>query len=109
MAKGGHSHRSTLKNDHKPFKSKHASKGQLKNQYKGKVEKTGAGNGKANKVMSKTERKNAARQMKENKIHETKVIRKLFDGSQGAEKIVTVISLTKDISTQDIVSDWSTM
>lgn len=104
MAKGGHSHRSTLKNDHKPFKSKHASKGQLKNQYKGKVEKTVAGNGKANKVMSKTERKNAARQMKENKIHETKVIRKLFDGSQGAEKIVTVISLTKDISTQDIVS-----
>lgn len=104
MAKGGHSHRSTLKNDHKPFKSKHASKGQLKNQYKGKVEKAAAGSIKSNRVISKTERKNVAKQLKENKINETRVIRKLFDGSQGAEKIVTVISLTKDILPQDMAS-----
>lgn len=104
MAKGGHSHRSTLKNDHKPFKSKHASKGQLKNQNKGKVEKSTGGSSKTNKVVSKRERMNAARQVKENKILETKTARKLFEGTLGAEKIVTVITLTKDISSLDIAS-----
>lgn len=101
MAKG-HSHRSTLKNDHKPFKSKHASKGQLKNQHKGKVEKATSGSAKANKVISKLERKNSAKQLKENKISETKLTRKIFEGSQGAEKAVTIIALTDDISTADI-------
>lgn len=97
MAKGGHSHRSTLKNDHKPFKSKHASKGQLKNQYKGKVEKATTGTNKAMRVMSKVERKNTERQLKEKKILDTKLTRKLFEGSQGAEKIVTIIALTADL------------
>ncbi|ODV80294.1 DUF663-domain-containing protein [Suhomyces tanzawaensis NRRL Y-17324] len=101
MAKGGHSHRSTLKNDHKPFKSKHASKGQLKNQHKGKVEKSAAGGSKS-KVLSKIERKNLSKQLKENKILESKMTRKLFEGSQGAEKIVTVIALTNDIDAAQI-------
>lgn len=98
----GHSHRSTLKNDHKSFKSKHATKGQIKNRFKGKVEK-GASGSKAIRVMSKTERKNVAKQLKEQKILESKNTRKLFD-SLGAEKIVTVISLTNDISPADVAS-----
>ncbi|KAK6463425.1 hypothetical protein DFJ63DRAFT_318522 [Scheffersomyces coipomensis] len=105
MAKGGHSHRSTLKNEHKPFKSKHASKGQLKNLVKGKVEKsTGSTNNKANKVLTKLERKNLAKQLKGNKILETKISRKLFEGSHGVEKIITIISLTNDISPVDIAN-----
>ncbi|KAK6453764.1 uncharacterized protein RJT20DRAFT_63084 [Scheffersomyces xylosifermentans] len=104
MAKGGHSHRSTLKNDHKPFKSKHASKGALKNQYKGKVEKSTVGPNKANKPLSKIERKNLARQLKENKILETKLTRKLFEGSSGAEKIVTIVALTDDINPVEIAT-----
>lgn len=102
MAKGGHSHRSTLRNEHKAFKSKHASKGQLKKQYKGKVEKSSAGTNKAIKVISKLERKNLSKQKKETKIIETKLTRKIFEGSNGAEKIVTIITLTNDISSQDI-------
>lgn len=102
---GGHSHRSTLKNDHKPFKSKHATKGQLKNQYKGKVEKSSASaNNKSNKPLSKLERKNIAKQLKNSKILETKTTRKVFEGSQGAEKIVTIIGLTDDVSTSEIAS-----
>ncbi|KAG2733771.1 hypothetical protein G9P44_003296 [Scheffersomyces stipitis] len=104
MAKGGHSHRSTLKNDHKPFKSKHSTKGQLKNQFKGKVEKSTTGTNKALKTLTKTERKNLAKQLKDNKILETKLTRKLFEGSSGAEKIVTVISLTNDVSPSDIAA-----
>lgn len=98
----GHSHRSTLKNDHKSFKSKHATKGQLKNRFKGKVEKGGSGS-KQNKVLSKIERKNIVKQLKEKKILESKNARKLFD-SLGAEKIVTVISLTQDLSPSAIAA-----
>lgn len=103
MAKGGHSHRTTLKNEHKPFKSKHASKGQLKNQYKGKVEKATTGTNKSLRVTSKVERKNTERQLKEKKILETKLTRKLFEGSLGAEKIVTVIALTSDLDPAQVL------
>lgn len=104
MAKGGHSHRSTLKKDHKPFKSKHASKGLLKNQYKGKVEKSISGTNKAIRVVSKLERKNLSKQLKEKKILDTKLVRKLFEGSSGAEKIITIISLTNDIRGSTILA-----
>lgn len=104
MAKGGHSHRGTTKKDHKPFKSKHASKGQLKNQYKGKVEKATPGSNKGLRVVSKLERKNLSKQMKNNKILESKLTRKLFEGSLGAEKIITIISLTNDINPAHILA-----
>ncbi|SGZ54402.1 CIC11C00000005740 [Sungouiella intermedia] len=106
MAKGGHSHRNTLKKDHKPFKSKHASKGLLKNQYKGKVEKSTGGSNKAIRVVSKLERKNLSKQLKEKKMLESKLVRKLFEGSSGAEKIVTIIGLTNDINVSDILSQF---
>lgn len=103
---GGHSHRSTLKNDHKPFKSKHSTKGQLKNQYKGKVEKNTSSSSSASshKQVSKIDRKNLAKQLKHSKILETKQTRKIFEGSNGAEKIVTIIGLTNDLSSADIAS-----
>lgn len=104
MARSGHSHRATLKKDHKPFKSKHASKGSLKNQYKGKVEKTIGGSSKSLRVVSKLERKNLSKQLKEKKILESKLTRKLFEGASGAEKIVTVITLTQDISAASILA-----
>lgn len=104
MAKGGHSHRSTVKKDHKPFKSKHASKGLLKNQYKGKVEKPTTGSNKSLRVVTKLQRKNLAKQLKDKKILESKLTRKLFEGSSGAEKIITIISLTNDIAPSVILS-----
>jgi pre-rRNA-processing protein TSR1 len=91
-----------VKKDHKPFKSKHASKGALKNQHKGKVEKTTTGST-AVKVMSKIDRKNIANQLKKNKINDTKATRRVFEGSNGVNKIVTFISLTEDISPVDMV------
>ncbi|EGW33881.1 uncharacterized protein SPAPADRAFT_135341 [Spathaspora passalidarum NRRL Y-27907] len=97
-------HRNTLKHDHKPFKSKHASKGKLKNQYKGKVEKTSGAKSNSTKPVSKIERKNIAKQLKEQKILESKLTRKLFEGNQGAEKIITVVSLTSDIPPVDIAN-----
>ena len=97
MAKGGNSHRNTLKNDHKPFKSKHATKGQLKNQFKGKVEKTSS-SGSSSKPLNKVARKNLAKQLKEHKILETKLTKKLFEGNSGAQKVITIICMTNDLS-----------
>ncbi|CCE61752.1 hypothetical protein TPHA_0B00800 [Tetrapisispora phaffii CBS 4417] len=99
----GHSHRTSVKNGHKTFKSKHASKGALKRLYKGKVEKTIA-NGKMIKTITKFQRKNTAKQLRSKKISSTLEIRKLFEGKNGAEKIITVILLTEDISANDIIS-----
>lgn len=98
---GGHSHRTTLKNNHKPFKSKHASKGALKNKYKGKVEKS-ASNGPKLGTNSKLERKNLVKQLRENKIMSAQLERKLFSGANGAERVVSIIPLTPDVNPLEI-------
>lgn len=100
------SHRNTLKHDHKPFKSKHATKGQIKARIKGKVEKSSnsLGGSKLLKVVSKLERKNLSKQQRDNKILETKLTKRLFEGNSGAEKIVTIITLTDDLSAVDIAN-----
>lgn len=101
----GHSHRSSIKNGHKGFKSRHSSKGALKRLYKGKVEKAGAeGNGssKSNRPLSKMQRKNAAKQLRDQKMASTMEMKRLFEGSNGAEKIVTIIPLASDVSAADI-------
>lgn len=99
----GHSHRSTVKNGHKPFKSRHSSKGAIKNRFKGKIEKENNAQ-KLKKGSSKLERKNLAKQLRENKISQTAETRKLFDGIHGAEKIITVIPLTEDTTSEEIVN-----
>lgn len=98
----GHSHRSSVKNGHKTFKSKHASKGALKRLYKGKVEKD-VKNGKTIKTITRFQRKNTAKQLRSKKILSSIEIRKLFEGKNGAEKIITVIPLTDDVSSNDIL------
>ncbi|CCD27115.1 small subunit rRNA maturation protein TSR1 NDAI_0J02230 [Naumovozyma dairenensis CBS 421] len=98
----GHSHRSSVKNGHKAFKSKHSSKGALKRVYKGKVEKEIANN-KTLKTVSKLQRKNMAKQLRDKKIFDSLEIRKLFDGLNGAHKIITVIPLTSDVYANEIV------
>lgn len=98
----GHSHRSSFKNGHKGFKSRHSSKGAIKRLNKGKVEKD-AKSGKAVKGMSKLQRRNLAKQKREHKILDTLEIRKLFEGPHGAQKIITVIPLCGDIDPEEIV------
>lgn len=99
----GHSHRSAVKNGHKAFKSKHASKGAIKARTKGKVEKETVAP-KNIKGQSKLQRKHLAKQLREQKIIQAAESRKLFDGSHGAEKIITVIPLTTDVTAESIVN-----
>ncbi|SMN22676.1 similar to Saccharomyces cerevisiae YDL060W TSR1 Protein required for processing of 20S pre-rRNA in the cytoplasm [Maudiozyma saulgeensis] len=98
----GHSHRSAFGKNHKSFKSKHASKGALKRLFKGKVERDPI-NGKTLKTVSKDQRKNKLKQIRAVKIQESVENRKLFEGSNGASKIITVIPLTPDVDATAIV------
>ena len=84
------SHRNTLKHDHKPFKSKHATKGQIKARIKGKVEKSSnsLGGSKLLKVVSKLERKNLSKQQRENKILETKLTKNCLKVIQGQKRLL---------------------
>lgn len=98
----GHSHRSAFGKNHKSFKSKHASKGALKRLFKGKVERDPI-NGKTIKTVSKQQRRNKAKQIRSVKILESVENRKLFEGANGAAKIITVIPLTPDVDATAIV------
>ena len=99
----GHHHRSSLSKHHKAFKSKHATKGALKRLNKGRVEREVANN-KPIKVKSKLDRKNTARQLRAAKVLESLENRKLFEGSNGAHKIVVVIPLTPDLDAGEMVT-----
>ncbi|ANB15719.1 Tsr1p [Sugiyamaella lignohabitans] len=98
----GHSHRPSVKNGHKPFKSKHASKSALKTRTKGKVEKEGNIKGRVH-VMSKQERRNTANQLRSKKVIEVSETKKIFDGRNSAPKIVTVIPLSEDCDPSSVV------
>ncbi|OUM55034.1 hypothetical protein BVG19_g4510 [[Candida] boidinii] len=100
---GSHSHRTTLKRKNKNFKSAHSSKRSLKAANKGRVEGSVKG-GKGMKTPSKIERKNLANQIKANKIMKSLNERNLFSSSSAAERIVTVIPLTSNISAIDIIN-----
>lgn len=99
----GHSHRSSVKNGHKAFKSRHSSKSALKRYNKGKVEREPKGTGRQIKNASKLQRRNKAKQLRAKKILETYEIKRLFEGSHGAAKIITVIPLTEDVDSHDII------
>lgn len=96
-------HRASVKKGHKAFKSRHASKGELKARIKGKVEKSGGSN-KRPHVMSKTERKNMAKQIRDTKAIASLQNRKFFEGRNGVEKIVSIIPLSPDCEPVEVVS-----
>ncbi|KAK4552799.1 ribosome biogenesis protein tsr1 [Recurvomyces mirabilis] len=100
-----HHHRSTTKSSNKPFKTKHATKSALKERSKGKVEKLEAGNRKTphQQVMSKIDRRNHAKQLRQNKLGERREEGSVFTGRDGAPRIVAVVPLCSDVESAEIV------
>ncbi|CAO3657801.1 unnamed protein product [Umbelopsis vinacea] len=92
-----HRHRSGgLKQSNKPFKSKHASKSSLKEKSKGKINRTSLkqrGQG----PNTKADRRHAARVAQQKKRSEVYETTRVFEGKDGAPKIVAVISLCPDV------------
>lgn len=100
---GSHSHRSSFKKNHKSFKAKHSSKSALRKVNKGKVETSTSHNNNNKPMMNKQQRKNQSKQQREKKIQSTTLKKKLFEGSTGVQKIVTILPLTKDVNPTDIL------
>lgn len=98
-AKPGHHHRSTTKQDHKPFKSRHATKSALKDAAKGKIEREDRGKRRTahQQVMSKLVRRNQAKQARINHKARKEQDLDIFKGVDGAPKHVAVVPLSRDI------------
>ena len=94
-----HHHRSTSKSSHKPFKSRHATKSLIKEIAKGKLEKVEKGSRKTprQQVMSKFDRRNQARQIKQTKRTEHVKASSIFAGQNGAPRIVAMVPLCEDV------------
>lgn len=95
-----HHHRSTTKVSHKPFKSRHATKSLIRNLAKGKIEGTET---KPNRktphqqVMSKFDRKNQARQIRQVKHQQNIKSTHIFAGQNGAPRVVALVPLCEDM------------
>ncbi|KAK3055750.1 hypothetical protein LTS18_011754, partial [Coniosporium uncinatum] len=107
MAPIDHHHRSTTKSSQKPFKTKHASKSELKDRAKGKLGGGGATTASEDKgkrrtpsqqIMSKLERKNQAKQKREVKGRQHDEARSVFQGREGAPKVVAIVPLCEGVS-----------
>ncbi|KAJ7267615.1 ribosome biogenesis protein tsr1 [Mycena haematopus] len=100
-----HHHRPTLKQQNKPFKSKHATKSSLKEAAKGRVQKSPKANtGSKIAAQTRLNRRNNAKQAQTLKRNALVSATRLFSGVDGTPRIVAVISLTEDVSTRSAVS-----
>lgn len=94
-----HHHRNNTKVSHKPFKSRHATKSLIRDLAKGKVENTEKKLGRKTphqQVMSKFDRKNQARQIRQTKHQQNIKSSSVFAGHNGAPRVVAVVPLCKD-------------
>ncbi|KAG9126309.1 hypothetical protein FRC07_003964 [Ceratobasidium sp. 392] len=99
-----HSHRPTLKQQNKPFKSKHATKGSLKEAAKGRIGHSPKPHAAANAALAqnKLNRKNAAKQTLIKKRAGLADEGKIFHGPNAAPRIVAVIPLSSDVSSRQV-------
>ncbi|KAJ7091936.1 ribosome biogenesis protein tsr1 [Mycena belliarum] len=101
-----HHHRPTLKQQNKPFKSKHATKSSLKEAAKGRIPRASpkASAGSKNAAQTRLNRRNNAKQAQTAKRNALISATRLFNGVDGAPRIVAVIPLTPDVSARGAVS-----
>lgn len=99
-----HSHRPTTKQQHKPFKSGHASSRTLKDISKGKIQQEKA-TGCVQKVHTKKDRKNLAKQIQQNKKVALKAQAGYFgDNIAKAARVCALISLSQAAKPQYFVN-----
>ncbi|KAK1821861.1 ribosome biogenesis protein tsr1 [Friedmanniomyces endolithicus] len=101
-----HHHRSATKASNKPFKTRHASKSALKERSKGKVGQFERGVRKTlhQQMSSKIDRRNHAKQLRQNKLGERREEGSVFTGKDGAPRIVAVVALCGDVNSTDVMS-----
>lgn len=109
MTTAAHHHRSTLKQQNKPFKSKHATKGSLKEAAKGRLSRQSP---KANSALgtaahTRLNRRNNSKQAQVKKRQSLVSATRIFNGVDGAPRIVAVIPLTEDANSRAVVSAFA--
>lgn len=102
-----YSHRPTTKQVNKAFKSRHASKSSLKNEQKGKVEGWEQGSRKTpqQQVLSKMQRRNRAKQLRQNHAQDRGDKASVFTGRDAAPRIIAVVSLCDDVSIEKVTGE----
>ncbi|KZP34405.1 ribosome biogenesis protein tsr1 [Athelia psychrophila] len=100
-----HHHRSTLKQQNKSFKSKHASKSSLKEAAKGRISRVSTKSSPAahTAAQSKLNRRNNAKQNQTKKRNALVSATRIFNGVDGAPRIVAVIPLSPDANPRSAV------
>lgn len=107
-----HHHRSTTKTTQKTFKSRHATKSTLKEKQKGKVDshslfERGVRKTPHQQVMSRLDRKNHAKQLRENKNAAHAKAASVFQGSNAAPRIVAVVPLCEGIDCKAAIKGFA--
>ncbi|KAF8481485.1 ribosome biogenesis protein tsr1, partial [Gautieria morchelliformis] len=100
-----HHHRPTLKQQNKPFKSKHATKSAVKNIAKGRVSRSSLQSRPSTNAttQSRMNRRNTAKQTQIRKRQALIASTRIFNGIDGVPRIVAVIPLCSDVYSQDAV------
>ncbi|KAL2056903.1 hypothetical protein ABVK25_002642 [Lepraria finkii] len=95
-----HHHRNTTKIPQKPFKARHATKSLIKELAKGKIEgteKKGSRKTTYQQIMSKFDRKNQAKQIRQIKHQQNQKNASVFAGHNGAPRVIAVVPLCEDM------------
>ncbi|KAG0701278.1 ribosome biogenesis protein tsr1 [Suillus ampliporus] len=96
-----HHHRSTLKQKNKPFKSHHATKSALKDIAKGRTARQTAKSPAVSTVaQARLNRRNTQKQAQAAKRASLVAATRIFNGTDGAPRIVAIIALSEDIDTR---------
>ncbi|MDI1492770.1 MAG: ribosome biogenesis protein tsr1 [Ramalina farinacea] len=106
MAPEAFHHRKSSQNTHKPFKSRHTTKSVLKELSKGKTEgskRKGRRETPHQQVMSKIDRRNKAKQVRDIKDSQNAKRTSIFRGVSGAPRVIAVVPLCEDVDVQKAI------
>ncbi|PLW12113.1 hypothetical protein PCANC_19499 [Puccinia coronata f. sp. avenae] len=95
-----HHHRSTLSQNNKRFKARHATKGSLKQVAKGRLEKQSSNiksSKHASQIGQKANRKNHAKQLQAHKAALQASSQRVFSGPNPAPRVIAILALSHDI------------
>ncbi|KAG9298908.1 hypothetical protein G9A89_015930 [Geosiphon pyriformis] len=92
-----------LKQTNKPFKSKFATKSTLKDKTKSKIQRKSP-KFQVKAISSKSDRRNAAKQLQLKRREELIKANRFFEGRGGAPKCVAIIPLCTDVNAYDVIT-----
>lgn len=109
MGEGVHHHRPTLKQQNKPFKSRHATKSALKEISKGRTQRPSPKSPAVNTAAQlRFNRRNTQKQIQAAKRASAVAATRIFNGVEGAPRIVAVVPLCKDVRAETAVRALAT-